>query len=164
MEINTFKNINETEIKDELKAKIQKLYLYDYLYNKTIVVLNSFEGKKPSKRIMSAVYKELPLYSVSVRKHDIYPEWYTVTIWGNGLSWSDALRINISSEDYPVINIENILNINQSYNYTSDQIFKDKKALKNIKNYCKKYLNIQEKIKKFGQELEEVNNAYIFSK
>ena len=41
---------------------------------------------------------------------------------------------------------------------------KDKKALRNIKNYCRKYLNIQEKVKKFEQELSEVNNAYMFSK
>ena len=51
MEINTFKNINETEIKDELKAKIQKLYLYDYLYNTTLTIwgaempLNRFSNK-----------------------------------------------------------------------------------------------------------------------
>ena len=67
----------------------------------------------------------------------------------------------------PILNFfisNNAKYVNQRNNYTEEERMKDKKALRNIKNYCRKYLNIQEKIKKFQQELSEVNNAYMFSK
>ena len=163
MEISTFKRVNETEIKEALKERIKRSETFDLLFNNVLEVLKSFEGKKPSKRIQTAVYKKLPLYNVSVMKNQWFPERYTLTIWGNGLKWND-FTIDISSSDYQLINLENIKYVNQRNNYTEEERMKDKKALRNIKIYCRKYLNIQEKVKKFEQELSEVKNAYMFSK
>ena len=97
-------------------------------------------------------------------KNQFFPERYTLTIWGNGLTWQDGFVIDISTSDYHLINLENIRYINQRNIYTEEERAKDKKALRNIKNYCRKFRNIQEKISKFEIELREVNNPYIFSK
>ena len=164
MEISTFARVNETEIKEKLKEKIKRLETLDFVFNNVLEVLKSFEGKKPSKRIQTAVWKKLPLYSVVVMKNQFFPEPYTLTICGNGLTWQDGFVIDISTSDYHLINLENIRYINQRNIYTEEERAKDKKALRNIKNYCRKFRNIQEKISKFEIELREVNNPYIFSK
>ena len=164
MEIHTLTKINETEIKEKLEKKIERFKTNDFLFNNVLEVLKSFEGKKPSKRIQTAVYNKLPEYSVSVRKNDYFPERYTVTVWGNGLNWGNAFIIDISTSDYQLINLENIKYINQRNNYTDIEREQDKKALRNIKNYCRKYQNIQEKIRKFELELIETNNNYLFSR
>ena len=120
MEISTFARVNETEIKEKLKEKIKRLETLDFVFNNVLEVLKSFEGKKPSKRIQTAVWKKLPLYSVVVMKNQFFPERYTLTIWGNGLTWQDGFVIDISTSDYHLINLENIRYINQRNIYTEE--------------------------------------------
>ena len=75
-----------------IREQQEKYYKQVWVLNKVLPILRQFEGKKMSKRIETAVLKELTGYTVYYgHKYS----WYELKIWGNGISYDDMVSLNL---------------------------------------------------------------------
>mgnify|MGYP003148328980 CR=1 FL=1 len=163
MKVETLKQITVNEIKEKIQSKISKYETFNDIFENVLDVLVSFEGKKPTKRIRTAVKKKLQKYSVYFEKSEYFPNRTDLTIWGNGLDFTDRLKIDLSNNEFELINLNNIKNCNQWAYYHWEKRLKHSLALDRAEQFVKQYENAQKQINVLQNNLEEHDVSYIFS-
>ena len=163
MKVETLKRITVKEIEEKIQSKISKHETFSDIFENVLDVLVSFEGKKPSKRIETAVKKKLQKHSVYFKKSEYFPNNTHLTIWGNGLDFENRLEIDLSNNEFELINLNNIKNCNQWAYYHWEKRLKHAQALDRAKQFVKQYEFAQRQINVLQNNLKEYDVEYIFS-
>ncbi len=94
-------------MKNKIKELIQIRYDEEQrsinLYNIIMSVLEPFNGQKISKRMATAILKALP--DNSTVHYDTSLNFYSVSIWGNGIEFKDRVRFTLGYKSDPVLKL-----------------------------------------------------------
>lgn len=113
-------------------------------------ILRRFDGKKITKRIETAIKKELPEYTIS---YGFTYSWYSLKIWGNGISWDDKIDLQLGYNEF--FDMDEYIRLNQRYyleseRYNTLQGYLD--DLSKLKELVALHTEVKDMIKKFEEK------------
>lgn len=148
MTIQFEKPLDSKEVFNKLQERIiNQQFNYD-LWKKVESVLQKFDGQKITKRIETALKKELPEYTINFENMYSY---YNIYVWGNGIEYNHRKSYLIGYFDNPIVNKENLVKFNMSWELEESRSIK----LSTISEY-----EIENKVNTWNDGLNKMQSVY----
>lgn len=167
MEINwTSQPIEIDVVKAKLLERIALAEKYLEMYRKVDTILNAYNGRMISKRLITMFNEKYPEITVYLGNHKL--SGYILYLWGNGLSQNNRVVLSLRTmEDSP-----NRLDYLKTTNNNGDWITTQENYLNKLKTFYRyfdlsTYVNTYNKLvqdfKEFTRIIEENNITFLFN-
>ena len=148
-------------IKERIKVSQEHLRLVKIVFD----VCEKFEGKQITKRIATAMQKEVSDYTVS---YDTTAGMFHLRIWSRNwkhiLNYDNRFSALLGYDTNTIVNMEKVRYYNQCHTLDEKRIVGYKTTLKKLKGFVKRYNKIFQSFDELYTELEKNDSQYMFFK
>jgi hypothetical protein len=152
------KTIYTSDVENKISARIKTAKEQLKVINTIIPVLRAFEGKKITKRIATAIQKELPGYHVRYR-----PDYgmYHIDITSNDHL---SMSVLIGYASMPRIIMTNVMDYVKCYTLEEDRIRSYERALDKVSGFVARHNRIVKEHNELYNEMSEFEIQYYIGK